>query len=125
MNEELQKQLAALLAQLMTAANDAAKFAGDQIPPLIQEKIAFGRAWETITLAMVIVGLAVGGYWLKRFWKFARDTPDDDWVSGAMFSTLGFLIAVGVCIDRMHQTLLVWFAPRLYIVEWLKGMVSR
>lgn len=47
MDPELLKQLQQLLAQLLANAQDAAAWAKGEIPLLVQEKIAFGRAWET------------------------------------------------------------------------------
>jgi hypothetical protein len=53
-NDELQKQLAALLAKLSDYAGDATKFAADQIPPLVQEKIVYGRVSETLSLVIFV-----------------------------------------------------------------------
>lgn len=54
MDPELLKQLQQLLAQLLANAQDAAAWAKGEIPLLVQEKIAFGRAWETALLVAAL-----------------------------------------------------------------------
>jgi hypothetical protein len=55
MNEELQKQLAEMLAALMRVAQDGSAWAQGQIPMLVQEKILYGRV--SMTAWMLLYGL--------------------------------------------------------------------
>lgn len=125
MNEELQQQLAALLQSLLAFSSDAKEFAAQQIPPLVQEKIALGRAEESIyfagsvAIALVLVWLSLT-YW-KRAW--AATVENDAPVIGLNFA--GLAGAFFFSTANLHAMLLVWFAPRLYIVEWLKSMVTK
>lgn len=117
MNEELQKQLAALLSSLMAFGADAKQFAADQIPPLVAEKIAFGRVEDT--LFFVVFAVACGFCVRWTVWSVREEHPIGiaTVLCGAIF---GFIAALA-----LHESLMVWFAPRLYIVEWLKGMVTK
>jgi len=113
MNEQLQKQLAELLAK----AQDAAMWAGSQIPPLVQEKIVFGRAWETLCLVLLIVGVVIS-YRITR-WGVESDNE------ASFFGGFAGIAMAGVAIAQTHAVLMVWFAPRLYIVEWLRSMIQK
>lgn len=125
MNDELQKQLAILLSGLMNVANDAAKFAGDQIPPLVQEKIVFGRAWETTLLALMVALSCVLLYQVRKWFQWASEDEDSPApILLSIFGTFGVLAGVVFSIVQCREVLLVWFAPRLYLVEWLKGMIK-
>jgi len=121
---ELQKQLAELLRALLANAQDAATWAKAEIPLLVQEKIAFGRAWETTGLVLFLVG--VGGLALAwRKWNAHQFDDDDDKVGVAVALTFASIVMGTFTGSQLHDTLLVWFAPRLYILEWLIGMVKK
>lgn len=128
MNEELQKQLAALLAGLLHVAGDAAKFAGDQIPPLVQEKIIFGRVDETLQLVLVVAVCIVSIVLCTRCVRRLIAGKFDDefgWVFGTVGTGAVALFTLFASAMQLEMVLMVWFAPRLYIVEWLKGMVTK
>lgn len=128
MSKDLQKQLAELLAGLMNFASDAKQFAAQQIPPLVQEKITLGRVEESIYFAACMALFAGGMYALWHFWKWgvAAGKEDDDMYGPLCLGSL-LILAISVVppLRDLHDFLLVWFAPRLYIVEWLKTMVTK
>lgn len=127
MNPDLQKQLAEMLAKLTDATTGAATWAQTQVGPLVQEKIAFGRAWETTSLLMAIALAVFLGYLCKRSWQKAKDDDYDNpcWPIAGVMTLLGVLGMFFGIADTLQSFLMVWFAPRLYIVEWLKSMVTK
>lgn len=124
MSDELQKQLAAMLAQLGNFAGDASKFASEQIPPLVQEKIALGRIEGTVWfLASIVVVWFVVSLWRRlRRWQ-----PEDDDDKGLAFAGLGVLSLGAFALFSLafHTCATAWFAPRLFIVEWLTALVQK
>lgn len=134
MNPDLQKQLAEMLAKLTDVAGDATKWAGSQIPPLVQEKIALGRATTTFWMLLgVIVAPVAFRYSVSQFQLSADISKKRDERYHRNEQIISFLRAVVTCwiglagiftaLDSVNEFLLVWFAPRLYIVEWLRGMI--
>lgn len=122
MNEELQKQLAEMLAKLMTFAEDGAKWAGEQIPPLVREKIALGRAEESVWMA-VSVGLLLAGVVIAvKTWPWMVDNLD--YGPTPLVTAVAVLPGIIAVSGNLHGFLLVWFAPRLYIVEWLRTLIQ-
>lgn len=124
MSDALQQQLTEMFAALLATAQDASAFAKTQVPALVEEKIRLGRVEESGVYALEILAgiLCVwcGLYFWKRSWAFTRDGGD--------FPTIVFnvvaLFAGVVFFQPPHDFLLVWLAPRLYIVEWLRGLVK-
>lgn len=126
MNDELQKQLAAMIATLTATVQEGGTWAARQIPPLVQEKIAFGRAWESSFFLI----LAVAAGWLCvvtfRAWgRAARDDYDFDTTMPAVVITLPAALLFAGSLAQLRDVFLVWFAPRLYIVEWLLDQVKK
>lgn len=121
MNPDLQKQLAEMLAKLTDVAGDATAFAKAQIPPLVQEKIAFGRVWESALLAALLAALVLVLHIAGRAWR-------ENWTGDGFGGVMLYALAAGICIGvigQAHECLLAWIAPRLYIVEWLTSMVTK
>ena len=116
MSEDMQKQLAEYLKDFVGAIKAGGEFAMQQAPMVVQEKIAFGRAQESIELAacvLVLVGLTV---MLVQLYKEA----DDCLVIPVGVLTL---LAVGVTAINVPDVLQVWLAPRLYILEWAASLL--
>ena len=116
MNEDLQKQLAEMLAKLMDATQNAATWTADQIPLLVQEKILFGRIWETVLLVLLVAFTVL-------LVKVAGVAWGHQWDGDRLSATMLYLASTGAatgCVVQAYFVTLVWFAPRLYILEWLR-----
>lgn len=126
MNDELQKQLAEMLAKLMNVAQDAGAFAANQIPPLVAEKIALGRVTETVWLVALTVWLGICLRYGVQLFKWATAIIKKDGEAMPVFIVPGFVVVIGVVpwFVQMQATATVWFAPRLYIVEWVRSMLT-
>lgn len=125
MDPNLTAQLQQLLAAMLSNVQDGATWAKGQIPLLVQEKIAFGRAWE-LALLVLLLALLIG-MWRGAYpaWK-THDFEDEvsSGMVGIFLVALPTLLLIIFSIEQVHDVLLVWFAPRLYIVEWLVGMTK-
>lgn len=138
MNEELQKQLAALLASLMNVASDGAKWAGSQIPPLVQEKILYGRishtAWAVLFAVVAWQAARVTAMFYRQACADRADRASKgfdphiwpDRPGGLPSIGCGALVFIASCLAvlNLNDALLAWFAPRLYIVEWLRTLIN-
>ncbi len=123
MDPALQRQLADLLAKLTASAESAATWTVSQATPLVHEKIVLGRVETTVVelllaLALFAVYRAVR-YCQQRHWDFDGDEP------GVIIGLImGAALAAGGFIGNGNDLLMAWFAPRLYIVEWLRSLVK-
>jgi magnesium-transporting ATPase (P-type) len=124
MNADLQKQLTDLLTALSSTVTHTAEWAGQQIPPLIQEKILFGRIWETVLGVLLFASVAVAVTIVLYAWNDSNDWDEDARCFVVIVGTIGFVAFTTATIIQLQSIMLVWFAPRLYIIEWLHSMVK-
>lgn len=135
MNPELQKELVAWLAALRETAQQGTSFALEQAPLLVQEKIAYGRAWSLCLTAVCVVGFTVG----VRFWRAGwvayqaaraeAERRGDLWIETeggvrCAMAAIGCVITGVFGVAATQMAVKAWFAPRLYIVEWLIDLLK-
>lgn len=131
MNEQLQKELAAWLATMRDAAQQGANFAIEQAPLIVREKVAYGRVRHTAMIGIEIVLLVVVTYWLVRAVKRALvyepvDHLDDGILPWVICVPPAILVTILVIsfMETFPYAVQVWFAPRLYVIEWLAGLLK-
>lgn len=127
MDKALQDQLAQYLKQIADAAQKGADFATSQAPLVVQEKILSARISETLTL-VVLAGVIALAVYLFRYGYHNRCTSHSvmlgaDERNGGLMILTGFWGGVASLLFLIELTTVVevWFAPRLYIVEWIMG----
>lgn len=131
MNEDLKKMLVEYLGKLLGAVEKAGSFAADQIPIIIQEKLQYdfwlAVGWMVIAVLMLLVGGCCGWciYRVVNCKDRASWWYDNDGMGiSSMFGVIIFgILGIIIFFVNAATVLQITIAPRLYIVEWLKGMV--
>jgi hypothetical protein len=126
MNQELQKALAEWLQSMLTAAQNAA----GQIPPMLWEKVLWGRI--VLTTATVVVFLLAVGVPLGML-RAARRLPQvgqyDSQVPAATCMRLWAFAPA--CVGGVLTFLLfasaleAWIAPHVYLMNWIRALIPR
>jgi hypothetical protein len=119
MNDELQKQLADYLAAIASSAKAGSQFVIEQAPLVVQEKIAYGRVVDTCWLVF-FVAATVALVWLGlKVWRMDECEPPAIvlWLVAAFVGVLSMV--------QLNETFQVWFAPRLYIIEWVTALIGK
>lgn len=124
MNQELQKALAAWLQSMLSAAQNIS----GQIPSVLQEKILFGRIFNTVFWVVLLLGTVALARWLFAEAAKARaETKGCEDVSPRavrhLFACLASVMGGIAVMGQTYTLVLVWFAPRVYLVNWLKGLL--
>jgi hypothetical protein len=123
MNDELQSKLVEVLTGISEGVSQAKDFAIEQLPDVAQQYIMFGMVWETSLLALYVTFMALIAFGLWKLWY--SDTTDFEAASAGMvfggFSLVGLLIAF---VIQLKPFLLVWFAPKLYLLQGIAGLVK-
>lgn len=132
MNPDLQKALADFLSTLTTSAQTAIGVVGEQIPPILKERILLGRIEESIEIIFALCCLIAIWPLIKltqTYWVKADEAVyDQDDIFVFMGGICGggaavcFLLSMVFIFGRFHNFVAVWFAPRLYVVEWLLSL---
>jgi len=116
MNDELQSKLAEVLGGIADGVTQAKDFAVEQLPDVAQQYIMFGLVWETAVFGVLLASTIGGCYGLIKLFKHS-DSVD------------GFLVVIvlvlGICtVAQLKYFFLVWFAPKLYLLQGIAGLLK-
>lgn len=116
MDEQTKQLILGWLQQVGAALKTAGEFVVEQTPLVIQEKILFARVEAAVylLLGLTLLGLMV---WVWRQVPRVRD----DFLE-VVISVGGLVSGIAGCIlisEHLSPFLKVWFAPRVYILEWI------
>jgi hypothetical protein len=121
-SDDLQRQLAEFLKFLLAQAQDATTWAKTQIPPLIEDKIRFGRVWHVIVMLLCIGGARISLFAVRWCWRKIEEA--DEWIMPMIASAIATAVLVVFAFDNLHDAVLAWLSPRLYIVQWLVELTT-
>jgi hypothetical protein len=143
MKEELQGKLVEILTSIQSAAGKASDFAMAELPDIAQSYIAYGRAYTTATAVVALLFFVLGFYVLHRVSKRVAEADllyaaelaakGSAYCSRrqyfeardiAPFQYMPFFIGAMVGIMNMSQMLLVWFAPKVWLLKEIAGMLK-
>lgn len=113
MNERMQESL----NKILEAVEDGVDLLGDEIPALAQEVILYGRVSTGLAILLFVVGVIAGICVFRR--RNAYEDSDAAFgisVGMTAVSIVGLIVAGGEAIKP-------WVAPRLYLVDQLKGLL--
>jgi hypothetical protein len=129
MNDELQNKLAEVLGGIAEGVTQAKDFAVEQLPDVAQQYIMFGMVWETAAFVMLVAATWLFTWMFLRGWKMASDDEASyrDADRGQMMMIFGSIVGVTTavfCLAQLKAVLLVWFAPKLYLLQGIAGLVK-
>ena len=123
MKEELQSKLVEILGSIQAAAGKAGDFAMVQLPDIAQSYVVYGRMYHSLTLLMLVAAIALSAFLL---WKgYSRQDSEE-----GFFCLLGggiglfFAMAAMFIEDILSSALLVWFAPKVWLLKEIAGLVK-
>lgn len=130
MNPEIQKELLSWLQGLRQLVESGAAFAKDQIPQVLWEKILLDRVYYTVLEGLFATVLVTSIVALLRKWghKWAEEESDASegfsWAVVIAPKVIGLLLGIIVVFGNLYPFRTVWFAPRIYLIDWLKELVK-
>ena len=120
----MDEQLVEALNQVLDYAKQAAGFAAEQAPLIVQELLRWTIAWDSICL----------GFWFLvliacfRLWKKGKEFNDNryDDIGGVLMvcSVLGGFISIVVMGVYTYDLTMAIFAPRLYVINYLAHLLT-
>jgi hypothetical protein len=127
MNDELQNKLAEVLGGIAEGVSQAKDFAVEQLPDVAQQYIMFGRMWETAAFVMLVAATGLFTWMFFRGWNAPDEAGYRDMERAQMLILFGSIPGVVFAIFSIAQlkdVLLVWFAPKLYLLQGIAGLVK-
>ena len=122
MNEELQKQLANVIGGITQAVGKGADFALSQLPDIAQQYVAYGRALSTAWMLFGLAMAVLAAFLIKKACN--EETDDTESVYLAAFGCLSGFVALITVVITSNQFVLVWFAPKIYVLQGLAGLLK-
>lgn len=113
--------------------SSTADFAIEQAPLVAQEIVMFGRVWNSLIVVIcmaAIFGVAIGYIKAFRYCKkhdsFNWDN-DDYCFASVIYGMLSLIVIIPSLIGGFtacKMAVMAWFAPRLYIIEYVTDKIS-
>lgn len=129
MKEELQSKLVEILTSIQAGVGKAADFAVEQLPDIAQQYIMFGMV-SNVAGSVIALAFSIGLGWLC-YWLLTKPGSKDKYGDveachgvGALFSGFGAIIATFAFIVGLKETLLVLFAPKVWLLMELAKLVK-
>jgi hypothetical protein len=127
-NKELESKLVEVISSISDSIGQVKDFAVEQLPDVAQQYILFGMIWEAITLAIFLIlsacsiKLVIWGIKKNRteLDYYDRDAGFAAIISGGVGSTVFFVLSIA----QIQQVLLVFLAPKLYLIQGLVNLVK-
>ena len=125
MNKELEQCLMQFVSKALDVANKGIDTAGEQIPMILQEIIQW-QLFSAIGFLVLFTTISITGFALSCFLyrKYKQADQDVDDLFTAIISALVSLLFFGASLLYNLPTIIkVLVAPRLVIIEYLKGLL--
>ena len=122
MNEELKNQLAQFLEKTLDVVEKGIDTAGEQIPALLQEIVNYQIAYGVFCSVLAVLFFILIAISLL----IARRGEDKDNFTLLITGISGFIISIfltGICFIEATVLIKALSAPRLVILEYLKGLL--
>lgn len=122
MSDEAKKALEQFLIALLDGLKNGATWAKEQVPLVLQEKLAFDFAWS----AVLFVSAALVAYASYRFVRWVLsdgETLIEHPELVMMMAPFAYVFLTGGA--ALKSMLQIYFAPRLYLLEWAMDLVKK
>jgi hypothetical protein len=119
----LETKLVEILGAISDGVAQAKDFAVEQLPDIAQQYILFGRAWETIAFSISVSAVVGLIYVTVKIPKSQIIEDDSKWELAILTAGAAFF-ALLIAIYNLKDFLLVWLAPKLYLIQGLAQLVK-
>jgi hypothetical protein len=127
-NKELESKLVEVISSISDSVGQVKDFTVEQLPDVAQQYILFGMIWETIALAIFLILSACSikiVIWGIKKNRTALDYYDGDYGFAAIISGgVGSIVFSVLLVAQIQQVLLVFLAPKLYLIQGLANLVK-
>lgn len=121
MNKEL---LNKALESLIEFASDVALWAKGEIPIVIQELLKYRTIMAISYSIACFVVMVIAGYTVcKAIIKMQDEDFDDRWIAVTVFGGIAFCICLAGFVTHTKEAIMIYVAPRIYILEYLKDFI--
>jgi hypothetical protein len=125
-NTELSSKMVEILGGIQDAVSKTKDFAVEQLPDIASQYITYGRIDATITF-LVALSVTVAAIFVARkcFSLLKKDDENAFAIIGAALSTVGFVISSIITLCNISPMILVWAAPKVWLIKELAHLIGK
>lgn len=120
-SELINKTLLEFATNIKDVATDAVSFGKEQVPLVVQELLKY-EFYNSFIIFVSLLGLFI--YLIHYLRKTKNDYRDCDQEIARVFCVVLSIACFVTCFFHGNRALKVKLAPRVYILEYIKGMVK-
>jgi hypothetical protein len=129
MNEELQKQIAEILKQAITAAHQGGQWLAGQIPDVLRQLLLWTMAQGVLTLIAAIILIVAWVKFIPRHYKWVMDARGgQDRIGASVFLVIPTALVSFLIFTRLLRCILdgiqAAIAPKLFLLEYADHLVK-
>jgi hypothetical protein len=128
MKEELQTKLVEILTSVQTAVGRASDFAVAELPDIAQSYVVYGRVMALVVLCfglgLLVVAVLLGRMGYRESRKPYAERQEGLEILGLVGSALPGVIGTFVLMFNTSNAVLVWFAPKVWLLKEIAGMLK-
>lgn len=120
MDDQTKELLKQYLSKLLEATEKGIQWTAEQVPLVIQEKLAYDfyqALFYTTVFLLLGIGCAYLTYKILTKWDRHLDTP------AIVLTVPVAVVGIIAACAWLDDVLKIAVVPRLYILEWLRGML--
>lgn len=122
MKKDLQDKAVEILTQIQSGVQAGADFAAREIPDIAWSYVLYGRVYYTAAWLFCVAVLVISLLAIRSGVKLDRSNRDGFhlWFPGLIAAVTSSVFAFGT----FSNTLLVWLAPKLWLIKEIVGLVK-
>lgn len=125
MSEQLQNKAVEILTAMQTATEKAGSFAMEQLPDIAQSYIVYGRASTPLYMVLALLCFMCVGLLIKFTYTRSKgkDFITEEWLGTWVLSLILLPVGTGL-LAHLNDFLLVWFAPKVWLIKELATLLK-
>jgi hypothetical protein len=93
-----------------------------QLPDVAQQYVIYGRVSNTAFAILFTIGLA---FWIKGIlWFWKKSDEADEYAAVIFLGGGGMAFLVGMNLVAWNAALLVWLAPKVWLIKEIAGLLK-
>ena len=130
MQQELLNRADSIFAYIGEAAAKAADFAGQQIPDIAYQYIAYYRTYLSIVVGVALVVLFIQQFLMIKFCRYIDKELENKyndgghWFAYAIVTLFVGFICIVTIITNLKELIMVWVAPKVFLIEHIVHLVK-
>lgn len=123
----MEEKIRQYVLELLESVEQGSEVLMNEVPIFIKEYLVYSEIFHILSIVFALIGI-IAGYKLYIRWyndfKEASYSEGEKFMVGFVLSGCAGLSSIPVLIYHSYRAILVFVAPRIYLVEQFKNMLG-